>query len=101
MIVYNVTINANDSISNEFITWMKHEHIPDVMATRLFTAYNLYKLITKQPDENGTTYVVQYFAASIEDYNKYQQDYAPALQQKTLQKFGQQVSAFRSLMEGI
>ncbi|MFN4082820.1 MAG: DUF4286 family protein [Bacteroidia bacterium] len=99
MIVYNVTININADVHDEFIDWFKHIHLPEVMQTGMFTEYKFYKLLTRQHDENGDTYVVQYFAKNIDDYNRYQQEFAPALQQKTKSKFGDSVLAFRTIME--
>jgi hypothetical protein len=37
----------------------------------------------------------------MEEYERYKQNFAPALQQKTKDKFGDQVLAFRSLLEVI
>jgi len=36
MIIYSVTVNIDDSVHDEWVTWMKEVHIPDVMATGYF-----------------------------------------------------------------
>jgi hypothetical protein len=38
MIVYNVTINLDHDIHDEWVKWMKEKHLHDVMATGMFTS---------------------------------------------------------------
>jgi hypothetical protein len=59
------------------------------------------KLLTEAEDNQGVNYAIQYTASSMEEYERYKQNFAPALQQKTKDKFGDQVLAFRSLLEVI
>ncbi|MDL5049897.1 DUF4286 family protein [Oscillatoria amoena NRMC-F 0135] len=101
MILYNVTVNVEDSVHAEWFSWMKQIHIPEVMATGKFSDWKMYKILTRQPDESGVTYSIQYFAKNIEDYNAYQRDHAPALQLKTMQKYGEKLMAFRTVLETV
>lgn len=101
MIVYNVTVNADDAVATAFEQWMKQEHLPEVMATGKFIGYSFYKLLTRQEDETGHTFVVQYQANTMADFDDYTTNFAPALQAKTKAKFGNSVVAFRTLMEQI
>jgi hypothetical protein len=99
MILYNVTINIEDSVHDEWLEWMKNVHIPEVMATGLFTMNNMYKVMAGDPD--GTTYSVQYLCASMDDYEKYQNEFASALQKKTNDKYAGKFVAFRTLLEKV
>jgi len=36
MIMYNVTVMVEESLSNDWLDWMNQTHIPDVMATGFF-----------------------------------------------------------------
>jgi hypothetical protein len=101
MIVYNVTVNVSNDVIDEFTLWMKTEHLPEVMQTGMFNNYRMFKMLTRQPDETGITFVIQYFADNISLYERYQVEFAPALQQKTKLKFGDKVLAFRTLMEEV
>lgn len=101
MIIYNVTLNIEDSAHDEWLSWMKATHIPEVMATGLFIDYTMSKLLTRQHDETGSTYVIQYLVEHMENYNKYQAEFAPALQAKTKALFDGKFVAFRTLMEKI
>lgn len=101
MILYNVTVNVEDHIHDEWLQWMQEVHIPEVMQTGKFTDYKMFKILSRQEGETGETYSIQYFAAGMHDYQTYQQDFAPALQRKTFDKYGDNVLAFRTLMETV
>jgi hypothetical protein len=36
MIIYNITVNIDDSAHDEWLEWMKTEHIPQVLGTGKF-----------------------------------------------------------------
>jgi hypothetical protein len=101
MITYNVTINIEEDVHEQWLSWMINKHIPDVMATKLFSDYKIMKIISRQEDETGQTYAIQYRAANIEHYNLYQKDFAPALQADTQKLFGGKFVAFRTLLEDV
>jgi hypothetical protein len=96
--VYNITIKINPGIEDEWLHWQRHEHIPDIMTTGLFTEWKMFRLLG-QDESDGITYVVQYFAATACDYELYIQDHAPKLREKALQRWGDQFIAFRSVMQ--
>lgn len=97
MIIYNVTINIDDDVHDEWLEWMKNEHIPKVMATGYFLENRICRLMVEE--ESGTSYTIQYTLKNMEDYNEYQALHAPALQKETLDKYRGKFVAFRSLME--
>jgi len=98
MIVYNITIKILPAVETEWLQWQKQEHIPEVMASGQFTEYKFYRLL-EQNEPDGITYVVQYFASSIDHYNTYINEFAPALRQKALEKWGNKFIAFRTIMQ--
>lgn len=99
MIIYSVTINIDEDVQEEWVHWMREEHIPDVMATGLMRGYRMMRLITRQEDETGMTFNVQYSLDNLDDFTRYQEEFAPALQQKTARKFGGKFAAWRTLLE--
>ena len=100
MIVYNVTCTlADESIHEEWLHWMKEEHIPEVMSTGLFADYRMLRLLHEE--NNGITYAIQYRSTTMAEYQLYQKEYAPPLQQKTREKYGDKVLAFRTLLEEV
>lgn len=98
MILYNVTVNIDDSVHDEWLEWMKSKHIPDVLATGLFLENKFYKIRSENEDE-GHTYSIQYFLRSMNDYKTYQKEYADKLQSEHTEKFKDKFVAFRTIME--
>jgi hypothetical protein len=99
MILYNVTINIDEDVHDEWLEWMKSVHIPEVMETGYFTESKMSRLMIDE--EQGITYSIQYACKSMEDYNNYASKEAPGLQAKTLQKYNGKFVAFRTLMEQV
>lgn len=97
MIIYNITINIEDDVHDEWLRWMKEIHVPEVMKTGLFIENRICKLLSEE--ETGTTYAIQYTCKSIDDYNIYRKEHAPRLQQEHIQKYRDKFVAFRTLLE--
>lgn len=97
MIIYNVTINVDESIHDEWLIWIK-EHIPKVLATGKFTEAKLTKVLVEE-DMGGTTYSVQYRAKSREALDAYYKEDAEKLRAEGLKKFADKMLAFRTELE--
>lgn len=97
MIIYNVTVNIDDDVHEEWLAWMKEVHIPDVMKTGFFIENRICRILVEE--ESGTSYAIQYTAKTMEDLQIYQKDHASRLQKEVLEKYGDKFVAFRTLME--
>ena len=98
MIVYNVTIKILPAIEIEWLKWQLQAHIPEMIATGCFTHHRFYKLL-EQEDDDGVTYIVQYFAANLQDYEQYLAHFAALQRQKSFDRWGNQFIAFRTIMQ--
>lgn len=98
MIVYNISIKIVPDIEEEWLSWQKQEHIPEIMATGFFAENKFFRLM-EQDETEGITYVIQYFAPSIENYEQYIEKFAPVLREKALKKWGDKFIAFRTVMQ--
>lgn len=98
MIIYNVTIKVDKAIQEEWLSWLKGEHITDVLNTGCFTKANILRLL-ETDDAEGPTYAIQYHAESKALYNVYIEKYAGIMRQKSFDKWGGQFIAFRSVMQ--
>src|SRR5687767_5633368 len=98
MIIYNVTIKVDQSIASQWKSWMFETHIPAVMASGCFLKYQMLRIADSE-EEDDPTYAVQYFAASMDDYNLYIKQYAEPLRSQSLEKWGDRFVAFRTVME--
>lgn len=98
MIIYNVTIKVHSSIKNEWLIWLKEEHIPEVIKTGCFTHATILQLLEIDESE-GPTYAIQYHAESKSLYNNYIEKHAGLMRQKSFDKWGDKFIAFRSVMQ--
>jgi hypothetical protein len=98
MICYNITIKVDPAVEKEWVEWQTREHIPEVMSTGLFTEFRFYKLL-EQDENEGITYVVQFFSTSVENYNTYINQFAPKLREKAFTKWKQKFIALRTVMQ--
>ena len=98
MFLYNVTIKLSWPIHEAWVRWMKEKHIPEVMQTGCFTENRFARLLDID-ESDGPTYSIQYCAAGREQYEQYVELFAPALRKDLLDTWGENLFAFRSLME--
>ena len=97
MILYNVTINIDHDVHDEWLQWMKSKHIPDVLNTGLFIENRICRILAEE--EGGKSYSIQYLLKNIDDYDTYQKEFAPSLQLEHTQKYQGKFAAFRTILE--
>ena len=100
MILYNVTINVEDSVHQEWLSWMKEIHIPEVMKTARFTSSRIFRVLGDE-DSGGKTYSVQYSCNSMNEFLEYERNHAQALRAEHTAKFKDKVVSFRTLLESV
>jgi len=83
-----------------WLGWQVDEQIPAMLKTGLFDSYQLYRLLDQEEDE-GPTFVVQYFTSNLERYERFLIEFAPGMQQEGWDKWGDRYIAFRTLMERV
>ena len=99
MITYSVTITIQATIESEWVDWMKRVHVPDVLRTGCFVECRFYKVLGAEGDE--PTYVLQYRCRSLEEYHRYRDNFAPALQKEHTDRYSGRFRGSRQLMDEI
>ena len=94
MYIYNVTINIDDSVHDEWLIWME-SHIPEVLNTGKFISAKFTEVLVEE-EMGGKTYSVQYTANSKDDVEAYYKEDADELRIEALKKFGDKMLAFRT-----
>ena len=100
MIIYNVTINIDDSVHDQWLNWLKTKHIGEVLDTGCFYKAKLSKVLVEE-EMGGTTYSIQYSAESKEKLQNYYNTFAPKLREEGQRLFGDKMLAFRTELEVI
>ena len=97
MIIYNVTANVSDNIVEEWLIWMKEDHIPRVLQTNLFISASINRIVSNS--DSGTTYAIAYKLESLAILQKYETQYAPKFRDEYNSKFPTNAPTFRTIME--
>ena len=100
MILYNVTINIDDTVHDQWLNWMQEKHIPEVLATGKFSAARMVKVLVEE-EMGGTTYATQYTTDSKATLDKYYQEDAPRLREEGQRLFTDKMMVFRTELEVI
>jgi len=101
MILYNVTVNIDTDVEQDWIAWMKESHIPEVMNTGYFTSYRMMKMLSEGQDDTGKTYAIQYMAETLGHLETYLNTVAPKIQKKSIIRYGTKLAAFRTVLEEV
>ena len=94
MYIYNVTINIDESVHQEWLKWME-THILEVLNTGRFLSAKLTQVLVDE-EMGGVTYSVQYTANTREDLDDYYKYNAKKLRDDSLKKFAGKTVAFRT-----
>ncbi|MEZ4857538.1 MAG: DUF4286 family protein [Flavobacteriaceae bacterium] len=99
MYIYNVTINIEESVHDKWLSWMKKEHIPAMLATGKFYKA-LMTRVQVEEETGGITYSIQYRTDSKETLQKYYEEDAQTLRAQSNPFEGKYI-AFRTELEVI
>ncbi len=92
MLIYEVAITINPEIMSQYVQWMSEEHIPEVLKSPGFVKAEFLL----EPD--GKPHMrVQYFIKDATFLKKYLAEFAPALRQKSIDRWKDQFKAERTL----
>ncbi len=100
MIIYNVTTNIQESVHDQWLSWMQQKHIPEILATGKFTSARIVKVLIEE-EMGGITYSIQYTTDSKETLEKYYREDQGRFQQEALKLFADKMLSFRTELEVI
>lgn len=98
MYIYNVTINIDESIHDEWLSWMQEKHIPKVLETGKFSKALMSQVLVNE-EMGGETYSVQFTCDSKETLEKYYREDAQKLREESHKIFANKFGAFRTEMK--
>ena len=101
MFIYNVTVNVEREIHDEWFVWMKNQHIADVMKTGMFTGHKMLRLLNEEENNTGITYAVQYSCENLDNMQNYLDNFAHKLREEHPVKFHGKFVAFRTFLQEV
>ena len=100
MIIYNVTTNIHESVHDQWMIWMQHKHIPEMIATGKFTSARLVRVLVEE-EMGGVTYSVQFTTDSLATLEKFYQEEDAVFQAEGLKLFGDKMLTFKTELQVI
>ncbi|MBA4167817.1 MAG: DUF4286 family protein [Chitinophagaceae bacterium] len=100
MIVYNITMQVSWAVHVAWRQWLADEYLPAILATGLFTHYQLVRVM-EVDEEEGATYAMQLYSSDIQTFREFRNSHLPGLQNIERNLWGDNVFSFNSLMEVI
>ncbi|MBR9853185.1 MAG: DUF4286 family protein [Algicola sp.] len=98
MLIYNVTINIDDSVHDQWLDWMKDKHVPNMLATGKFSHAKMVKVLVEE-DMGGITYSIQYTTQDRTTLEAYYKEDADRLRAEAQKMFPNKFVAFRTELE--
>ena len=89
MVIYEVTAKVRPELCEQFESYMRGTHIPDLLKTGSFSEATFAK------GEPGS-YRIQYEANTREDLDRYLEGYAPTLRKDLFDRFPEGIELSRS-----
>jgi Domain of unknown function (DUF4286) len=100
MIITNITTQVSWTMKDEWLKWLRDEHLPSLMSTGCFTHYRIVQVL-EVPDDDGPTYAVQLFTEKMESVDRFREQFLVELEKKERAKWSGHAFSFRTLMEVI
>lgn len=100
MYIYNVTINIETSVEQEWLKWMQDQHIPQMLKTGKFFEAKMSQVMVEE-DMGGVTYSIQYTTENKETLERYYKENADELRQEASKLYGNKFVAFRTELKVI
>lgn len=100
IIIYNITTQVSWSVHDLWRSWLLDSCIPSMLATEIFSHYQLVRLLDVD-ETDGPTYALQLYVkenSSVADYKEFHQ---PAILRQEKALWGNEIVSFASIMQVI
>ncbi|MFY0651498.1 MAG: DUF4286 family protein [Cyclobacteriaceae bacterium] len=99
MILYNITVNIENDVEEDWLGWMKNTHLPAIMSTNLFLNNKMYRIMNEEAQ--GTSYSIQLFAQSMAKVEQFESEFAMKLQMDAITRYGSKLVEFRTKLQSV
>lgn len=98
MLIYNITFLVADTSLSRWLSWVKNQHIPNMLSSGSMSKPQLAKILNENGQE-GTSFSVQFHVGNMAILEEWHQKHAQALQQECSRLFGEEVLFFATVLE--
>lgn len=98
-IVYEVNVDLDASIENEYRRWLRH-HVAEILALPGFQEAHLFDVLDPAPAAGRAAICVHYRLSDEAALQEYFEQHAPRLRADGIARFGGRFSASRRVLRG-
>tara|TARA_B100000073_G_C23554169_1_gene501367 strand:- start:263 stop:580 length:318 start_codon:yes stop_codon:yes gene_type:complete len=99
MIIYNVTCSVDSDIVEDWLDWMKKNHIPDILDTGFFIRATINRVISEL--DGQYTYAIKYYCINFKSLKAYHRSCANRFKDDHFKRYGNKVLSFRTVLREI
>ena len=99
-VLYNVTVKMDIGIADACLQWLLSVHAPQIVATKCFTGFKVFHLLGMN-DSEGPTYAIQYFGNSIDDYQRFADEFETYFLNESYSMWRSGLVFFGTLMKAV
>ncbi|MDR1402448.1 MAG: DUF4286 family protein [Tannerellaceae bacterium] len=100
MIIYNTTFHIDTDILDDTLSYLAKNYIPEAIAGGLLHQPYVRRILQTNED-SGESYAVQFHVKNIDALNDWLEKEGRRLQQDLLDRFGNKLTGFTTLLEEI
>ena len=97
-LLFNMTINIDHAVHDQWMVWMTQIHIPEIMNTNCFESWKMSRVLGAD-DSKGINYAIQFVSPGIKAFEEFRDGHMKKLQDIHNQKFKDQYVLFMTLLE--
>ncbi|HKJ06778.1 MAG TPA: DUF4286 family protein [Flavobacteriaceae bacterium] len=86
MYIYNITVNIDESVKQEWLNWVTNTHIPNMLNSGKFSKAKLSQVLVNE-EMGGVTYSIQFTATSLENLHLYYKEDADKFNDESARLF--------------
>lgn len=98
MLIYEVNLTVATEVAADYKSWLQ-DHIKELLEIDGFHAAKLYERDADEAGGNGECWTVHYFLEDRAALNNYFDNYAAAMRDDGIKRFGGKFSATRRVLE--
>lgn len=97
MLLFNVTVIVDENSAADFLSWMKQNHIPQLMETDCFVSHRFLQI--KDSPNEGLSFCVQFIAENEASHQRFLDLHEQAFIAAMYNRYPQKLVTFSTLME--
>lgn len=100
MIVYNTTFHIDNGVLEEGLTFLKEVYLPRAIESG-FLLNPLLRRVLNTAEDEGMSFSVQFHVKNADTLNFWLENHGNILHQELVDRFGQKIAGFTTLLEEI